>query len=123
MSQLAQDPGRWRWFAKFGKSLVLGVANAGAKQRCTNPSASSMPVEHSLLMAWTGGDWGVVASTGSDWRRMVVMLGKNTIERERERERVRGLACTWHPLSLYQTKLVPVLVSSRYSAGHGWSMT
>ena len=64
----------------------------------------------------------MVASSGSDWRRTVVAAPKDN---DRERERVRGLASTLAPLSLslYQTMLVPVLVSSWYSAGLGWSMT
>ena len=44
-----------------------------------------------------------------------------TIERDEERERER-FGEHLVPLSLYQTRVVFVLMSSWYRGGHGWSM-
>ena len=66
---------------KIWKEPGLGVANADAKQRYTrclvDPSASGMPVEHYLLMAWTGADWGWWRGLAPNLRRLVVTAPKD----------------------------------------------
>ena len=78
-------------FAKFPKSHVLvqpmRVRNRETPDAFTDPSASDVLVENSLLEAWSGADWG--------WWRRLAPIGvewwsrprKMTIERESERVR------------------------------------
>ena len=122
--QFAQDRGRWRHCAKFGKSPFL-VWPMRVRNRDT-PDASRPQVRPACrcstpVDAWTGAD--LIEGGGVDWLRLASNGGRGPeCQRLRERESER-LGEHLAPVSLHQTKLVPVLMSSWYSAGHGWSVT
>ena len=71
--------GRWRQFSKFAIKPSAGVANEGTQWRYTSclggPSAPGELVGSSLLVALNGVEWGLVAPSGFDWRRMVDTSG------------------------------------------------